>query len=99
MDILKTKKLRALIAQDQRFEILNREGLPLICFRLRGRCAQDTENLCHELNGTKQMFLVFAVDRDITFIRIAFGIFTQTDEHIQKTWKLLKETTDKFFPD
>ena len=88
MDVLKAQKLRALIAQDDRFEILNRPNVPLICFKLRGREGEDQEKLCNEMNQTKSLFLGVAADRGNIFIRLMFGIFTQTDEHIQGMWAM-----------
>ena len=97
MDMLKTTKLRGLIESDSRFELLNRVGMPLICFKLRGRSAEDQERLCNELNKTNKIFMGVAADRGDIFLRLMFGIFTQTDEHIQATWDLIKETTDRLF--
>ena len=99
MDVLKTQKLAALIALDERFEILNNVVYPLVCFRLRGRSSEDTEKLFNEMNATKKIFMVLSSEIGITFIRITFGGQGQSEEHVLKNWELLKTMTDLFFRD
>ena len=82
------------VRQDDRFEIVARHPLSLVCFRLRTSDDANAE-LVRRLNGSGALYLTHTKVRDQYALRLAVGAPQTTMEHVANAWRLIQETADE----
>jgi aromatic-L-amino-acid/L-tryptophan decarboxylase len=85
--------LAALVAADDRFEIVAPHPFSLVCFRLRGTDASN-EELMRRLNESGRLYLTHTRVRDRFTLRLAIGSPRTTPEHVARAWRLIQTTAD-----
>ena len=94
------KKLEIKIRSDNEFEILAPVNFNLICFRYKptGINSEDelnkiNEKLLHSVNDTGEIYITHTKLNGKYTLRLVIGQTNVNEEHIKKTWKLIKETS------
>jgi aromatic-L-amino-acid/L-tryptophan decarboxylase len=84
-----TQELAALVAADDRFEILAPHPLNLLCLRL---CAgnEATDALIERANATGLALFTRTVLDDRSALRFSIGARTTAAHHVQQGWELLR---------
>jgi aromatic-L-amino-acid decarboxylase len=85
--------LAALVAADDRFEIMAPHPYSLVCFRLRGPDSSN-EELMRRLNESGRLYLTHTRVRDRFTLRLAIGAPQTTSDHVTRAWKLIQMTAE-----
>jgi len=91
------KRLEQLILEDDRFEIIGKVTMGLICFRLKGH-NELSERLLKLINDSKEIYMVPSKINDIFFMRFAVCAASTEDSHIDFAWDLIQRLTNFMIP-
>ncbi|ESN98404.1 hypothetical protein HELRODRAFT_84403 [Helobdella robusta] len=91
------KYFETLMLTDARFQIVGQVTLGLVCFKLRDN--QLTEKLLSSLNSSGKMHLVPAAVNDDYIIRFAVCFQKINEDHIRKSWEIIRDTATKILND
>lgn len=80
------KKFEDYILNDERFEIIAKRNLGLVCFRLKGN-NKLTKKLLEQITERKQIYLIEASHKGIHFIRFAICGLDPQENDIDFAWK------------
>ena len=83
-----TQTLRSWIESDERFEIMAKTPLTLICFRHKNGDA-FTEELLNQINESGKAYMTHTKLNDQYVIRFSVGQSTTTLNHLKSTWDLI----------
>lgn len=90
------KQFEALCRKDDRFEIVQKVQMGLVCFRAKG-CNELNEALLKRINGRGKIHLVPSKIGDVYFLRMAVcSRFTTTDD-MEYSWAEVSEAADEEF--
>jgi aromatic-L-amino-acid decarboxylase len=84
------QRLAALVAADDRFDIVAPHPLNLLCLRLRGGSAA-TDELIERANATGRVLFTRTVLDDEVALRFSIGTRTTEWRHVEAAWQLLGE--------
>lgn len=83
-----TQTLRSWIESDERFEIMAKTPLTLICFRHKNGDA-FTQELLNQINESGKAYMTHTKLNDQYVIRFSVGQSTTTLNHLKSTWDLI----------
>ncbi|MDQ6874447.1 MAG: pyridoxal-dependent decarboxylase [Actinomycetota bacterium] len=83
------QEFAALVAADDRFELVTAHPLSLVCFRLRGD-DESNEKLLARLNATGRVFLTHARVNGAFTLRLAVGAPATGPAHLELAWQLIR---------
>eukprot|EP00118_Oscarella_pearsei_P015904 m.147712 g.147712 ORF g.147712 m.147712 type:complete len:486 (+) comp38470_c0_seq2:81-1538(+) len=88
------KKMESHLANDERFQIVAKRHMGLVCFQLKG---DDKLNkaLLEDLNSSGKIHLVHTELNGKTVLRIAIGSWQSEEKDIELGWQVISETADK----
>ena len=89
------------IGDEDRSEVMAPVDLGLVTFRsTRGETPEEQNRINHEIlntvNDSGQAFLTHTVLNELVVLRLAIGNIKTTEEHVMKTWILLKDIAEGF---
>ncbi len=85
------QEFAALVAADERFEVMAPHPLALVCFRLRG-VDQPNEALLARLNAGGRIFLTHTRVNGAYTLRLAIGSPLTQKAHVRDAWRLIQES-------
>jgi aromatic-L-amino-acid decarboxylase len=92
------QELAGWAAADDRFEVVTKHPLSLVCLRPRWNAEVDadvaTMTLLERLNDGGEVFLTHTTVRDQVVLRVAIGAPATTRAHVERAWALLREGHD-----
>jgi aromatic-L-amino-acid/L-tryptophan decarboxylase len=86
--------LKAMIEDDESFELSAPVPFSLVCFRHRSDNAFN-QRLLAEINATGKAFLSHTVLNGAFVLRFAIGNFQTTEQDIRDTWSLIRTTAQR----
>lgn len=81
------------VRSDDRFEVVARRDMGLVCFRLRGDCAL-TERLLHIITERKELYMIPAKCNDKLIIRFVVCGIQPNESDMEFAWKHISEHAD-----
>ena len=90
------KEFEKLVLSDERFEIVGKVTLGLVCFRLKGPEILS-KNLLFLLNDSGEIHMTPTIVNEKYIIRLCVNAKQATLEDIQTSWQLIKEAADKTY--
>ena len=89
------------IGDEDQWEVMAPVDLGLVTFRsTRGETPEEQNRINHEIlntvNDSGQAFLTHTVLNELVVLRLAIGNIKTTEEHVMKTWILLKDIAEGF---
>ncbi|KAH9718719.1 Tyrosine decarboxylase 1 [Citrus sinensis] len=98
-DVSMAKRFEAMVAKDERFEIVVPRKFALVCFRLKPKRESEgselNRKLVDALNGSGRAFLTQAMLGGVYVIRCSIGTTLTQDRHVDDLWKLIQEKADR----
>jgi aromatic-L-amino-acid/L-tryptophan decarboxylase len=98
------KNLESVLKKDSEFEILAPVIFNLICFRFKPQGIDSevklndiNEKFLHKINSTGKIYLSHTKLKGKYTLRMVIGQTNVTEEHVNKAWKLIKETSKEIF--
>lgn len=82
-----------LVRKDDRFEIVNKQTMALICFRLKGDC-NLTRKLLDTITERKQLYMIPAKINDKLMIRFVVCGFNPVEADMEFAWKEILAVTN-----
>ncbi len=86
-----TQWFAAQVQADDRFEIVGKHPLNLVCFRLKGADAL-TQSLHESLNATGRMYLTHTKLDGRYVLRMSIGATRTEQRHVEAAWELIQQT-------
>lgn len=90
-----TQRLAALVADDDRFEVVAPHPLNLLCLRVRGTSPADgdrrTDELIEAANATGQVLFTRTVLDGRSVLRFSIGTRSTEERHVLAAWRLLQD--------
>jgi len=86
--------LKALVEDDESFELSAPVPFSLVCFRYRSD-NEFNQRLLAEINATGNAFLSHTVLNGSFVLRFAIGNFQTTEQDIRDTWSLIRKTAQQ----
>ena len=86
------QRFAAAVRADDRFEVVAPHPFGLVCFRLHGEDDTANETLLRRVNETGRCLLTHTKVRGRYVLRLAVGAPSTRPDHIDATWKLIRET-------
>jgi len=90
------KDFEKLVSSDERFEIIGKVTLGLVCFRLKGPEILS-KNLLFLLNDSGDIHMTPTIVNEKYIIRFCVNAKQATLNDIQTSWELIKEAADKTY--
>lgn len=87
------KYFEKLMKTDERFEIMGKVDLGLVCFRIKGP-NQISQNLLFKLNDEGQIHMIPSMLEDKYMIRFCVNAENANDDDMIKAWEIIKEAAD-----
>lgn len=81
------------VLSDNRFEIVAKRSLGLVCFRLRGDNSLTT-NLLERLMDRKKIYLIQAKYKNMHFLRFVISSFQSEVKDVEFAWNEIKEQAE-----
>lgn len=88
------KQFETLCRADDRFEIVGKASMGLVCFRLKG-ANEVSETLLKRINGRGNVHMVPAKINDVYFLRMVLCSRFTKPEDVVYTWKEVSAATDE----
>lgn len=82
-----------LVRSDQRFEIVCKRSLALVCFRLKGDCSL-TKKLLDRITERKKLYMIHASFRDKLMIRFVICGYNPNEKDMLFAWNEIKSQAD-----
>ncbi|PSN56843.1 Aromatic-L-amino-acid decarboxylase [Blattella germanica] len=89
------KCFKALVKQDNRFEVINDVQTGLVCFKLNGS-NEVNQKLLESINCEGQIYLTPTVVKRRYLIRFSVNYQKASEQDIYVAWKIIKRHADKF---
>lgn len=86
----------SLVRLDERFEIVGKVTLGLVCFRLKGSNDLNV-SLLNMITKDGRVFMVPSQTNSVYYLRFAICSPISKEHHIREDWKTILEITDKMF--
>ncbi|KAJ6648547.1 3,4-dihydroxyphenylacetaldehyde synthase [Pseudolycoriella hygida] len=85
-----------MVRSDERFEIVCKRTLGLVCFRLKGECSL-TKTLLDQITARKQLFMIHATFDDKLMIRFVICGHNPNEKDMLFAWNEVKTQADILF--
>ena len=82
------------VEADERFELVVKPPLNLVCFRLSQGGDEINQRLLDDLNRTGKMFLTHTRLNDKLTLRFSIGQTNTQRRHVEQAWSLIQETVN-----
>ena len=82
------------MSDDDRFEIIGKPTLGLVCFRLKGS-KESTQRLLKSINDEGLIYMISSQIKDLYFIRFVVCSALTEEAHIKFAYDVISKNADK----
>lgn len=97
-DVRLAEMFAARLAADERFEVITRDSLALVCFKLRAGCRM-TELLIERITERNQIYMIKAKFRGQLIIRFVVCGWKPEEQDMEFALREIRDEADKLFTD
>ncbi|XP_052790248.1 aromatic-L-amino-acid decarboxylase-like [Mya arenaria] len=93
-DVQLAHQFEDLVRSDERFEVVQKVVMGLVCFRLKGT-NEVNEKLLKDINADGRIHMVPSIVKEVYFLRFAICASRTTSDDVRFAWNVIKELASK----